>query len=932
MAGNDPLSYRLKNDVKSFLFQKVFIPLYKRAAAKNLNHKKVVFIDDKCEEIPDSMRFIWKHLEEYYDYELVFLSLKHTSQSGESYLLNCMKMVKEIGDASYIFLNDASEIISMLPLRPQTKVIQLWHACGAFKKWGRGTSSLKSGRSLAYHDTFPGYGNLDTVTISSPSLTWAYSDAMGIDEDAEIIQALGVSRTDAYFDTMHLMHAAAHIRRLIPEAAKKKILLYAPTFRGSVTHATSPTFLDYVYLKEHMSEEYVIVIKHHPFVKSAPPLPEELRDFVIEAPKSATIDELMIAADICITDYSSLVFEYALLKKPLLFFVPDRDEYADWRGFYYTIDDFDCFDSCSTTKQVLDWIQKVSSSFDPSSVQPFIDRFMSSCDGDATRRIVRHVFSRDADVYKKPEYVPALACKNQREKDISLIIPAYNVEATLGYCLESVLMQTYSLNRMEIIVVDDCSTDATYDIACAYAEQFPQTIKVMRTDEPTGSPSIPRNKALSCAEGAYVFFIDGDDWISPQAVYKMLEHAVRWQSDVLVVKIRGVGGRKVAQSMFGKNVPKVDIYNSNLMWTFGPWKLFKTALVKDLHFPQCMPEDISFVLRAYVKAHTVSIASDYDYYHVNYRGHEDAHLSYTTWDKTEENIKAYEDIFGFIQENVPPQKRNHTLMRRILQYVAQSLMCLGRRNDPRDEENYRKLVKLYEPFYRGQSIHISSEAKRLLLDAAIHLDYTQFCSLVTLYETGNSGSCEGLTYYLSDGKAYVDYGFEEHFALDVTSALMLLSEYREVKRLEDDTILVSGVLHASPLFYYLKSSFEYTLRLVQKSFPGVYEIPLMLEWLDYDKDLYNEAPLKAQWVASLDANSYPQSWKHYNDAALMHCLTDSFTAYVLATHPDISFESRAVLERGGIHNHAKRTFSNKMYAVRRIMTHKANKHTYRFFF
>ncbi len=932
MTHHDSISFRIKNDIKALLFQKLFIPLYKKASLRSLNQKKVVFIDDKNPILPDSMRLLWKHLEEYYEYELHFISLLHTNLSQQSYLLNCVNMIKDIGDASYIFLNDASEIISMLPLRPDTKVIQLWHACGAFKKWGRGTSSLSSGRSLEYHEAFPGYANLDTVTISSSSVAWAYSDAMGIDAESGIIQALGVSRTDIFFDTMHLKHAKMRIRTLVSQAKDKKIILYAPTFRGDVTQATSPSFLDYSLLKKHLGQHYIIIIKHHPFVKNPPCIPTELQDFVIEAPRSASIDELMIACDACITDYSSLVFEYALLKKPLLFFAPDRDEYADWRGFYYTIEDFDCFPLYSSTSEVLRYIQHEMSSFDPSCIYPFIEKYMAACDGNATRRIVDHVFSRDRNAYKKPSLIPGLIEQNPDGKDLSIIIPAHNAQDSLAYCLESVLMQTYSLARMEILVVDDCSDDATYDIMCAYAEQFPHLFTIMRTEKPTGSPSIPRNKALEEVQGTYIFFLDGDDWINPQAVYKMLKHAYEWESDVVAVKILGAGGRKVARSMFGKNVPRVDIYNSNLMWTFGPWKLFKRDLVKNLRFPQSLPEDISFVLRAYVYAKRVSIASDYEYYTVNYLGDDLAHLSYNTWDKTDDNIAAYKDIFGFIEAHVPKDKRNHTLMRRMLQYVALTLYFLGRRNDPCEEEKYKKIVSLYAPFYKGQSIRIISEQKKLILDAALNLDFDHFCSLISLYDLQDIGHENSLNYHLVDGNALIGYGKYMHHVSNITSALMFSADWVKVTRSDTEKIIVEGYLHASPFIYCLQSRFTFSAHLISKMMHPLSHSSLDLKWITYDKDPNNEAPLTAKWTISFDLSTCPTSWRHLDDKALVQVFLHSCSLYIHSVSDNFVLECRAVFDEGLGGDHAKRALIEKVYAARRIMTHRAKRLSYRFFF
>ncbi len=84
---------------------------------------------------------------------------------------------------------------------------------------------------------------------------------------------------------------------------------------------------------EHLSEEYVLVFKHHPIVRKKPSIPEEYVDFAIDLSDLMDIEELLCVADICISDYSSLVFEYSLFEKPIVFFAYDLNNYFDWRGF-----------------------------------------------------------------------------------------------------------------------------------------------------------------------------------------------------------------------------------------------------------------------------------------------------------------------------------------------------------------------------------------------------------------------------------------------------------------------------------------------------------------------------------------------------------------------------------------------------------------------
>lgn len=117
---------------------------------------------------------------------------------------------------------------------------------------------------------------------------------------------------------------------------------------------------------------------------------------------------------------------------------------------------------------------------------------------------------------------------------ISVIIPAYNAEKYLGVCLESILIQTFT--DFEVIVVDDCSTDASLAVAESYLERFDGRLKIICLEENTGSGAIPRNVGLEYARGKYVFFMDADDLIIDTALETLYNFAEEYQADALYME------------------------------------------------------------------------------------------------------------------------------------------------------------------------------------------------------------------------------------------------------------------------------------------------------------------------------------------------------------------------------------------------------------
>lgn len=116
---------------------------------------------------------------------------------------------------------------------------------------------------------------------------------------------------------------------------------------------------------------------------------------------------------------------------------------------------------------------------------------------------------RDADIHNNPQL-----CKNPR---ISIIVPIYHCESFLPKCLDSLTNQTYP--NIEIILVDDGSTDCSADICDSYAARDSRIVVLHKQN---GGVSSARNAGLAVATGEYITFVDADDWVAPDACEKMI--------------------------------------------------------------------------------------------------------------------------------------------------------------------------------------------------------------------------------------------------------------------------------------------------------------------------------------------------------------------------------------------------------------------------
>ena len=377
---------KLRRIRKHYRYKVYFPKVYSSYCTESVQENKVLFLEMRFTKLSNSFELIYKALEESGEYDLKCSYVQFNFIRGREFTQRVNEMLKELATAKYVFVDDASLILSSIPLRKETVAINLWHACGAFKKFGRSTADLKFGSSAATLDKYPNYGTLTHVTVSSPEVIWAYEEAMHLPKG--IVKATGVSRTDQFYDKKFVESRKQKLYEIMPEAKDKKVILYAPTFRGHVATASSPDRIDFERFCRELGNEYVIVCKHHPFVKNPPIIPEELQHFARDLTKYLSIEDLLCCADICISDYSSLVFEYSLFEKPMIFYAYDYDNYCDWRGFYYDYSEFTPGPVVQTEDELLNSIKNIDTQFDKQKVIDFKEKFMGSCDGHATERII----------------------------------------------------------------------------------------------------------------------------------------------------------------------------------------------------------------------------------------------------------------------------------------------------------------------------------------------------------------------------------------------------------------------------------------------------------------------------------------------------------------------------------------------------------------
>lgn len=209
----------------------------------------------------------------------------------------------------------------------------------------------------------------------------------------------------------------------------------------------------------------------------------------------------------------------------------------------------------------------------------------------------------------------------------TVIIPSYNAENYIGKLLDSLVNQHYNSKDFEVIMVDDCSNDSTLKIAEKYKSKLRLYTYKLKVN--SGGPGKPRNEAIKMAKGEYILFLDSDDTIAPETLKNVSDFIDKTHADTILVKMKGVNGRSVPQSMFKETKYTEDLANSRLVYTLSPTKFFKTSLLKEnnIYFPENLKsaEDQIFTMKSYLKSDNIAILADQPYYFLNKR--EGEHMS-----------------------------------------------------------------------------------------------------------------------------------------------------------------------------------------------------------------------------------------------------------------------------------------------------------------
>ena len=361
------------------------------------NGRRILFSSDSRADLGGNLKLVYDRMvARGLDREFELLTLFKAGIVVRRSIRDRLRLPWLLARVDTIVIDDFQPIIYRINV-PDVTIVQLWHAVGAFKTVGYS----RVGKPGAPNPFGRVHKNYTWATVSAHHDIAVYAEAFGVPESHVV--ATGVPRVDPMFDLARRNASLAAVAEAYPQTVNRTVILFAPTFRGhgAKTATYDNTQIDLEALHALcVDRDAVCLVRMHPFVREPLAVPEALRDRIIDA--SATTpdgglspietNDLLFAVDLLITDYSSIVYEYSILGRPMLFFAYDLDDYVASRDFYEPYESFVPGRIVRTFAELLDAIRHED--YEADKVAPFARRHFDHLDGGSTDRVIDLITKR----------------------------------------------------------------------------------------------------------------------------------------------------------------------------------------------------------------------------------------------------------------------------------------------------------------------------------------------------------------------------------------------------------------------------------------------------------------------------------------------------------------------------------------------------------
>lgn len=348
--------------------------LYVFACLQPIKKRRVTFITLTSNYLRDDFELISQYLkyrDSTVELKYILTRFKKNIIGDLQYFFNCLKQLFLINSSSVVIINDNNYVISNFK-RKEVQVVQIWHACGAVKKFGN-----EIDRQYVIK-------NYDYVISGSKFWQDIYARSFGVDKFRVI--PLGVARTDILCNKTWQKKTSDKLYQKYPNIKGKYIILYVPTFRGNIIDGLCYENPRLEEILDRLSKDTVILYRMHPLLQEVS-LGEN--DRIINVTREE-LYELYSVTDCLVTDYSSVVFDFSVLHKKMVLYVPDLDQYNSERGLNMPLTDIPG-EICKNQDELIEVLKHRE--YFVEKVIEFKCKYAEYLDGKSTERIGRFIIN-----------------------------------------------------------------------------------------------------------------------------------------------------------------------------------------------------------------------------------------------------------------------------------------------------------------------------------------------------------------------------------------------------------------------------------------------------------------------------------------------------------------------------------------------------------
>ncbi len=337
-----------------------------------VHQNRITFISLEHDNLSKDFKILHDELNAKQEYEIKPLLFKFqpTFLGQLQYGLACIQQLFVLQSSKLVIIDYNNFVISKFPHRKEVKVLEIWHATAALKNFG---NCVQRDYEIK---------NYDYAIANSDFYKGVYAQAFNLPEENVLVT--GIPNNDKIFDDHFVQDTKVRLLEKYPVLANKKVITYAPTFRGRISTYFKEAKIDLARVHQALGEDYVIIYKAHPLISGSAYENNPHVLFIEEEP----ISSIFCVTDVLITDYSAIAVDWMVFDKPIIAYVPDFKSYSKKPGL--TIDYLQEFPGAVTFNEgeLIQALQATDSTSYQKERALFFKKTYNYCDGKATERVL----------------------------------------------------------------------------------------------------------------------------------------------------------------------------------------------------------------------------------------------------------------------------------------------------------------------------------------------------------------------------------------------------------------------------------------------------------------------------------------------------------------------------------------------------------------